>query len=66
MKRYFSDMLALWWKQDKGPKFENLMTSLRDIGEKRLAGELEKKYKGLYGINLSLAIKQNSFTILCP
>ena len=48
VKRFFSDMLALWWNQR--PRIEDLMLALRQIEENRLAGQLEKKYKGLYGI----------------
>ena len=44
VKRSFTEMLALWWEQS--PTIEGLIDALRSVNERRLAGELEKKYAG--------------------
>ena len=46
VKRYFSDMLALWCKQ--GPTINALTEALRcdSVQERRLAQVLEEKYSG--------------------
>ena len=48
VRRYFTDMLDLWWNSKQGPTINGLTDALRRINERRLAGVLDKKYPGSY------------------
>ena len=48
VKFYLSKTLQLWFKQDQPPTVQDLLDALRSpvLNYRRLAGELEEKYKG--------------------
>lgn len=63
VKRHLTEMLQLWLRQDPPPAIPDLLDALRgpSLNYRRLAGNLERKYKGKHRCSYVCAI----FQFLC-